>query len=114
MVALSTTKAEYINLTEAINEALWLKGLVQELDVSLAAVEVNCDSQSTIHLSKNQNFHERTKQIDVRLHFIRDMLSRDEEKVATEENTVNMITKSLSSSKFHHRLELLEVTGEEP
>ena len=80
-------------------------------------VEVHCDSQSAIHLSKNQTFHERTKHIDVRLHFIRDVLSGDEVKVvkvATEKNAADMIRKSLSSSKFHHCLELLEVTGEEP
>ena len=53
VVALSTTEAEYIALTEAIKEALWLKGLLGELGFQQDSVEVLCDSQSAIHLSKN-------------------------------------------------------------
>ena len=85
-----------------------MKGLVQELRVSLVAVEMNCDSQSTIHLSKNQTFHERTKHTDMWLHFIIDVLLGDEVKVvkvATEDNVVDIITKSLSPSKFYPFLE---------
>nr|GEW12679.1 zinc finger, CCHC-type [Tanacetum cinerariifolium] len=49
--ALSTTKAEYIALTEAVKEAIWLKGLLEELGVELNRVAVNYDNQGAIHLS---------------------------------------------------------------
>nr|GEW12680.1 retrotransposon protein, putative, Ty1-copia subclass [Tanacetum cinerariifolium] len=55
--ALSTIKAEYIALTEAVKEAIWLKGLLEELAVELNRVAVNCDNHGTIHLSWNHVFH---------------------------------------------------------
>nr|GEU90644.1 retrovirus-related Pol polyprotein from transposon TNT 1-94 [Tanacetum cinerariifolium] len=52
-MALSTTEAEYMDLTEAVKEAIWLKGLLEELGVKLNRVTVNCDNQGAIHLSRN-------------------------------------------------------------
>ncbi|KAK2997548.1 hypothetical protein RJ639_025571 [Escallonia herrerae] len=66
IVALSTTNAEYIAATEAVKEAIWLKGLVGDLGLKQECSTVYCDSQGSIHLTKNQMFHERTKHIDVR------------------------------------------------
>ncbi|GJU25678.1 hypothetical protein Tco_1164299 [Tanacetum coccineum] len=66
VVALSTTEEEYMALTEAVKESIWLKGLLIELGVNLRSVVVNCDNQSAIHLSRNAMFHERTKHINVR------------------------------------------------
>nr|GFA40962.1 retrovirus-related Pol polyprotein from transposon TNT 1-94 [Tanacetum cinerariifolium] len=59
-------------LTEAVKEAIWLRGLLEELGVELNTVEVNCDNQDAINLSRNHVFHERTKNINVRYHFIRE------------------------------------------
>ncbi|KAG8478903.1 hypothetical protein CXB51_028748 [Gossypium anomalum] len=67
-VALSTTEAEYMAITEACKEAIWLKGLFSELNEDLQISTVFCDSQSAIFLTKDQMFHERTKHIDVRYH----------------------------------------------
>lgn len=76
VVALSTTEAEYIAVTEAIKEALWLKGIISELGLKQEQVVVHCDNQSAIHLSKHQVFHERSKHIDVKLHFVRDVIAK--------------------------------------
>nr|GEY42159.1 retrotransposon protein, putative, Ty1-copia subclass [Tanacetum cinerariifolium] len=73
VVAFSTTEAEYIALTEAMKEAIWLRGLLEELGAELNRVTVNCDNQGAIHLSRNHVFHERTKHIIVRYHFIREV-----------------------------------------
>ena len=57
-------------------------------------------------------FHERTKHIDVRLHFIREILSNGKvqvKKVITEENAADMLTKLMPTLKFQHRLGLLLV-----
>nr|GEU82816.1 retrovirus-related Pol polyprotein from transposon TNT 1-94 [Tanacetum cinerariifolium] len=64
------TEAEYMALTKAVNEAIWLRGPLKELDVELNTVTVNCDNQGAIHLSRNHVFHERTKHINMRYHFI--------------------------------------------
>ena len=76
VVALSKTEVEYIALTEAVKEALWLEGFAKELKLQGRSITVKCDSQSAIHLSKNSAYHERTKHIDVRLHFVRGVIER--------------------------------------
>jgi hypothetical protein len=74
VVSLSTTKAEYIALTEGVKEGLWVKGILIELGVSQPCVDIFCDSQSAIHMANHQVYHERTKHIDVKLHFVRDTI----------------------------------------
>ncbi|CAN1237861.1 Retrovirus-related Pol polyprotein from transposon TNT 1-94, partial [Linum grandiflorum] len=70
-VALSTTEAECITVTEACKEVLWLKKFLQELGIKQERYVLYCDSQSAIHLCKNPTFHSRSKHIDVRYHWIR-------------------------------------------
>jgi len=78
VVALSTTQAEYIALVEGVKEALWLKGMIEEMGISQGCMKIHCDSQSVIHLANHQVYHERTKHIDIRLHFDRDMIETKE------------------------------------
>ena len=52
VVALSTTEAEYIVVSEVVKEAIWLKGLVTELGLEQGSVNISCDSSSVIRLSK--------------------------------------------------------------
>ena len=47
-VALSTTEAEYMAMTEAMKEATWLQGLIDDLGVEQDLLKINCDSMSTI------------------------------------------------------------------
>ncbi|CAN0846213.1 Retrovirus-related Pol polyprotein from transposon TNT 1-94 [Linum grandiflorum] len=80
-VALSTTEAEYIAVTEACKEVLWLKKFLQELGIK----------------------QERSKHIDVRYHWIRDALEEkllELDKVHTDDNGSDMMTKSLPSEKL--------------
>ncbi|GJZ29607.1 hypothetical protein Tco_0574254 [Tanacetum coccineum] len=112
VVALSTTEAEYMALTEAVKEAIWLRGLLEELGVKLNTVAVNCDNQGAIHLSRNHVFHERTKHINVRYHFIREVLEAKTVKVlkvGTEHNAADALTKVVPGRKLQHCLELLSV-----
>ncbi|GKB63852.1 retrovirus-related pol polyprotein from transposon TNT 1-94, partial [Tanacetum coccineum] len=112
VVALSTTEAEYMALTEAVKEAIWLRGLLEELGVELNTVAVNCDNQGAIHLSRNHVFHERTKHINVRYHFIREVLEAktvEVLKVGTEHNAADALTKVVPGHKLQHCLELLSV-----
>ncbi|KAG8479016.1 hypothetical protein CXB51_029921 [Gossypium anomalum] len=111
-VALSTIEAEYMAITEACKEAIWLKGLFSEINEDLQISTIFCDSQSVIFLTKDQMFHERTKYIDVRYHFVRDIISRGDivvSKISTHENPAYMMTKSLPITKFEHCLDLVGV-----
>ncbi|KAE8718014.1 putative LRR receptor-like serine/threonine-protein kinase [Hibiscus syriacus] len=95
-VALSTTEAEYMAVSEAVNEAIWLNGLMEDLGVVQSHISLYCDSQSAIHLAKNQVYHSRTKHIDVRYHFVREIFEEEKillQKIATSENPANIMTK---------------------
>ena len=90
-------------MTEAIKEALWLKNLFGELSLHQGVTTIYCDSQSTIHLTKNQMYHERTKRIDVKFHFIRDTIAKRKvlvQKISTKENLADMFTKPILIYKF--------------
>lgn len=70
MVALSTIEAEYTAATNTVKEALRLQGLMEELGIKQKIITVYCDSSSALHLCKNPTHHERSKHIDIKLHFI--------------------------------------------
>ena len=75
-------------------------------------LKVHCDNQAAKHLTKNQMFYERSKHIDIKLHFVRDILSKGNvvmEKVHTSENLADMLTKPVVLSKFKHCLNLIQV-----
>ncbi|KAH9670612.1 hypothetical protein KPL70_017043 [Citrus sinensis] len=108
VVALSTTEAEYTVLSvrksaEAFKEAIWLRGMVTELGFEQRQVVVHCDSQSAICLSKNQVHHEKTKHIDIKLHFFRLEVSKGVVKlikVHTDNNLADMLTKVVPVAKL--------------
>ena len=110
-VTLSTTEAEYMALTEASKESIWLKGLVGDLGIHQEQAIVYCDSLSAICLAKDQVHHERTKHIDVRYHFLREEKRIRVNKVGTADNPADMFTKSVPQSKFQHCLDLINVRG---
>ncbi|KAK9067917.1 hypothetical protein SSX86_012028 [Deinandra increscens subsp. villosa] len=112
VVALSTTESEFIALTEAVKEAMWLRGVINELGFNCEAVIIRCDNMGAMQLSKHQVFHERSKHINVRLHFIRDILSSNEVKleyVHTSLNAADYLTKVVTKSKLEFCKQKLNV-----
>lgn len=86
--------------------------MISELGLTQEQVIVYCDNQSAIHLTKHQVYHERSKHIDVKLHFIKDNISKGEvklEKISTLDNPGDTLTKTLSQTKFKHFLSLVNV-----
>ena len=72
IIALSTAEAEYIALTAAAREILYLQLLIEELyHIPSTATPIYCDNQAAIALASNNKFHARTKHIDIRFHFVR-------------------------------------------
>ncbi|KAH9670185.1 BED-type domain-containing protein [Citrus sinensis] len=69
-IALSTAEAEYMTATEAVKEAIWLKGLLGDLGVIQQNIAVFYDNQNAIFLTKNQTYHALTKHIDVKYHYV--------------------------------------------
>ena len=111
VVALSSTKAEYITQTHAAKEALWLHSFLRELRSAPDDLLIlNCDNQGAIALAKDNKFHARTKHIDVRYHFI--CKAVEDGKVAvqyipTGDNVSDIFTKPLAKAKFQELAELL-------
>lgn len=113
VVALSTTEAEYISLSEAIQEVLWLKSLVEKLGFKQESVEIYCDSQSAIALSKNEVFHERTIHMAVKYNFGRDWIRKGVikvTKIATAYNPTDIFIKVLPVYKVKDAIQFLRVS----
>ncbi|GJR57614.1 putative polyprotein [Tanacetum coccineum] len=108
-VTLSTTKAEYTALTEATKEGIWLKGLIEDLGFPQDQATAFCDSMSAICLAKDQVYHDRTKRIDFRYHFIRTERRIKMKKIGTKDNPADVFTKPVPLSKFRHCLDLLNI-----
>lgn len=113
VIALSTTEAEYIALCEASKEAIWLRGLINELGFDQDQVEFYCDSQSAIALSRNPVHHEKTNHVDVKYNFVRELVSEkfiNVVKIATQYNPADIFTKVLPVGKMREALRFLRVT----
>ena len=103
IVALSTTEAEYVAVTEASKEMIWLQGLLDELGFKQENNVLYNDSQSAIHLAKNSAFHSRTKHIGICYHFIRSLLEDEVltlRKILGSKNPADMLTKTVTIDKL--------------
>ena len=103
-VALSTSEAEYIALTSAAQEGIWLRQLISEiLKKPMKPVTIYEDNQSTICLARNPQFHGRSKHISIKFHFIRDNVKEgviQMQYCKTENMTADILTKGLYGEKF--------------
>ena len=76
-MALSTTEAEYVAACSASCEAVWMRKLLYDLfDLQLDATCIYCDNQSCVKLLENPVFHDKSKHIEIKYHYIRDMVQR--------------------------------------
>ncbi|KAE8695627.1 Potassium transporter 10 [Hibiscus syriacus] len=103
IVALSTTEAEYVAVTEASKEMVWLQSFLEELGKKQENNVLYWESQSVIHLAKNPSFHSRTKHIQLRYHFIRSLLEDGIlklEKISGAQNPADMLTKMVTTDKL--------------
>eukprot|EP00253_Pinus_taeda_P020247 PITA_20247 len=103
-VALSTAEVEYIAASMSSSEAVCLRKLFNELfGHTLDTTMILYDNQSGIRLSENTVFHDRSKHIYMRYHFIRDMVQRGAIRlhhIGTDEQVVDILTKPPGKVKF--------------
>jgi len=102
-VVLSSVEAEYIALSFACQEAIWLRELRNEIDKTYdnKAIIIKCHSNGAICSAKNQMTNQRTKHIDVRHHFIRDKIEKkiiNVKYLSSEDMIADMFTKPLGST----------------
>lgn len=73
IVALSSTEAEYIAISSAVGEIMWLRQMANEMNADMVKkVTLYCDNQSAIKLAESDAFRPRTKHIDIRYHHLRE------------------------------------------
>ena len=95
-VALSSTEAEYMALSEATRHAIWLKRLLADLGAPVVdPMVILGDNQGALFLARDPVHHQRTKHIDIRYHFIRERIEKGEVDVKYVP-TVNMIADVLT------------------
>ncbi len=114
-VALSTAEAEYMALSCAAQETIWLRRLLFELGCELEGPTVLMeDNQSSIAMANNPQFHGRAKHIDIRHHFIREKVSQGDVTL-TYCPTGDMVADMLTKGVNQHRLKsLMELAGIKP
>jgi hypothetical protein len=110
-VALSATEAEYLSLSEAVKEALWLKSFLGELGVPQESITIHCDNQGALALALNPVHHARSKHYDIRTHFLREHVQSGAVKLLycpTEVMIADIFTKPLGKVDFkRHASKLL-------
>ena len=103
IVSLSSCEAEYVAVTEATKEMIWLQSFLEELGHDQGKGVLYCDSKSAIDLAKNPVYHARTKHIHRRYHFIRSALEDEMlvlEKIPGSKNPADMLTKVVPYDKL--------------
>jgi hypothetical protein len=102
-IALSTTEAEYMAISQCTREAIWLRQLMSDVGLEQKkATLIMCDNQGAIALMKNPIHHSRSKHIDIQHHFIREKVEVEviEMKyISTERMVADVLTKALAKPR---------------
>ena len=112
-VAKSSTEAEYVALSSATQEAVWLRRLMKDLGRQMdAPTTIYKDNQGAIELAKNAKYHNRTKHIDICHHFVHKRVVSNEISITycpTEDMVADIMTKGLPRHTFEKLRDLFGV-----
>jgi hypothetical protein len=115
VVSRSSAEAEYRAVTNGVAEASWLRQLLAELHTPPSrSTLIYYDNISAVYLSTNPIQHQRTKHVEIDLHFVRDRVALGEVRVLyvpTTSQFTDIFTKGLSSSTFTEFRSSLNITG---
>ncbi|GMI79227.1 cysteine-rich RLK (RECEPTOR-like protein kinase) 8 [Hibiscus trionum] len=112
-VAQSTAKAEYVAAAHVVNQCIWLRKLLLDLKhEQVNATEVLCDNKSAVAIAKNPVFHGKTKHINIKYHFLREVEKEGQIQLkhcSSEDQVADIFTKGLPKMKFEKLRESLRV-----
>jgi hypothetical protein len=92
-----------LQFCDACKEAVWLKGLYAELPGDTSCIDLFCESQSAIYLTKDKMFHERTKHNNIKYHYAREVITEGRlkvPKISTHDNPADLMMKPILDAKF--------------
>lgn len=109
-IALSSCEAEYVALSEATRESIFLQNFYSEIlaKKKIQQMIINGDNQSALKLTENHVFHDRLKHIDIKYHFVREQVEKDRiqlKYLSTEEMLADIFTKGLGKVKHNKCLQ---------
>jgi hypothetical protein len=102
-VALSSTEAEYMALSDTSRQIKWIQSIFSELGFALKAIPICADNQGSIFIGSNPVQERRTKHIDIRYHYVRECIEEGDVSVVFiegKENPADMFTKNLGATLF--------------
>jgi len=102
-VALSTAETKYVAVASCCAQLLWIKQQLEDFGVLTDTIPLICDNTSAMNMAKNHVQHKRTKHIDVRHHFLRDNVEKQNVVIKlckTEDQLTDIFTKPLSKDYF--------------
>ena len=102
-ISLSTAEAEYIAAGSCCTQLLWMQKLLHDYGICQEHLTIYCDNTSAIKISKNLVQHSRTKHIEIRHHFIRELVEDGTltlEFIHTDDQKVDLFTKPRDSKCF--------------
>jgi hypothetical protein len=102
-VAQSTTEAEYVATASCCYQLLWITYTMSDFGEEYTHVPLQCDSTSAISVAKNPVLHSKTKHIEVRYHFLRDIIEEGKITlihVPTHDQLADIFTKPLDQATF--------------
>eukprot|EP00253_Pinus_taeda_P005203 PITA_05203 len=104
IMSLSTVEVEYVEEKTTMCQAIWMKRMLRDLHHDQEGLTIIFyDNTSAIALSKNYVFHKRTKHIDAKYHFIRELINNDEivlQDCRSQEQFADILTKPLACESF--------------
>jgi hypothetical protein len=102
-IVLSATEAEYMALSDCSRQVVWIQNIFTELGFPVQPTQICADNEGGIFIASNPVQERRTKHIDVRFHYVCDLIEQkriDIVWVPTDENSADMFTKNLGHIKF--------------
>nr|GEU70818.1 hypothetical protein [Tanacetum cinerariifolium] len=99
----STTKEEYVAAASCRGQVLWIQSQMLDYGFNLMNTKIYIDNESTIYIVKNLVFHSKTKKIEIRHHFIKDLYEKkliQVIKIHTDHNIADLFTKAFDVTKI--------------
>ena len=111
VVARSSAEAEYRGMAKAICELLWIKNLMQELQIKQTSpMRLYCDSKAACDIAHDPVQHDRTKHVEGDRYFIKEKLEAkiiEVPHIRSQDQLADMLTKAISNQVFHTSLDKL-------
>ncbi|GJV23214.1 putative ribonuclease H-like domain-containing protein [Tanacetum coccineum] len=105
IVANSTTEAEYVATASCCGQVLWIQNQMLDYGYNFMNTKIFIDNESTICIVKNPVFHSKTKHIEIRHHFIRDLNKKkliQMIRIHTDQNVTDLLTRAFVVGRFQY------------